>query len=220
MSETLIYVDEDKQIAAQRLWRAVIASTVQEWISGPLRRQREAEQFDEKARILRQHVVAMSTKSTSIDAERQKTAAEDARQIRERAVVDATPWLRPMLAVLDEYHRACVVVVDRESARFWELYLNELRELDRLRDEVLRKPDYAGWGGFAEHGVHHEAEELEKRHYRRVVGVLDRLFRTERPELLVIGGRLGSSFSAAFRRSAARVRNSTASRDFNSARPE
>src|SRR6266851_8058223 len=45
MSETLIYVDEDKQIAAQRLWRAVIASTVQEWISGPLRRQREAEQF-------------------------------------------------------------------------------------------------------------------------------------------------------------------------------
>src|SRR5258708_25530635 len=45
MSETLIYVDEAKQIAAQRLWRAVIASTVQEWISGPLRRQREAEQF-------------------------------------------------------------------------------------------------------------------------------------------------------------------------------
>ena len=45
MSETLIYVDEDKQIAAQRLWRAVIASTVQEWMSGPLRRQREAEQF-------------------------------------------------------------------------------------------------------------------------------------------------------------------------------
>jgi peptide chain release factor subunit 1 len=110
------------------------------------------------------------------------------RQIRERAVVDATPWLRPMLAVLDEYHRTCVTVVDRESARFWELYLNELRELEGLRDEVLRKPDYAGWGGFEEHGVHNRAEELEKSHYRRVAGVLDGLFRTERPELLVIGG--------------------------------
>ena len=110
------------------------------------------------------------------------------RQIRERAVVDATPWLRPMLAVLDEYHRACVAVVDRESARFWELYLNELRELDALRDEVLRKPDYAGWGGFEEYGVHNEAEELEKRHYRRIAGYLDRLFRTERLEVLVIGG--------------------------------
>ena len=110
------------------------------------------------------------------------------RQIRERAVVDATPWLRPMLAVLDEYHRACVAVVDRESARFWELYLGELRELDGLRDEVLRKPDYAGCAGLEEHGVHNEAQELEKRHYRRVAGFLDHLFRTGRHELLVIGG--------------------------------
>ena len=32
------------------LWRAVIARTIQEWISGPLRRQGEAEQylFDDK----------------------------------------------------------------------------------------------------------------------------------------------------------------------------
>jgi hypothetical protein len=28
-----------------RLWRAVIARTIQEWISGPLGRQREAEQY-------------------------------------------------------------------------------------------------------------------------------------------------------------------------------
>ena len=45
MSETLIYASEDRQVAVQRLWRAVIASTVQEWMTGPLRRQREAEQF-------------------------------------------------------------------------------------------------------------------------------------------------------------------------------
>ena len=110
------------------------------------------------------------------------------RQIRERAVVDATPWLRPMLAVLDEYHRACVAVVDRESARFWDLYLGELRELAGLRDETLRKPDFAGWGGFAEHGVRNRAEELEKRHYRRVADHLDGLVRTGQHEILVVGG--------------------------------
>jgi hypothetical protein len=31
--------------AETRLWRAVIARTIQEWISGPLGRQREAEQY-------------------------------------------------------------------------------------------------------------------------------------------------------------------------------
>jgi len=37
--------------ATTRLWRSVIARTIQEWISGPLRRQREAEHylFDENA---------------------------------------------------------------------------------------------------------------------------------------------------------------------------
>ena len=42
--ETLV-LGSEQEIAEQKLWRAVIARTVEEWISGPLRRQREAEQF-------------------------------------------------------------------------------------------------------------------------------------------------------------------------------
>jgi hypothetical protein len=34
-----------EEVPEQRLWRAVIASTVQEWVSGPLRAKREAETF-------------------------------------------------------------------------------------------------------------------------------------------------------------------------------
>ncbi len=36
---------EIEDTAVQKLWRAVIASTVEEWVSGPLRKKREAEQF-------------------------------------------------------------------------------------------------------------------------------------------------------------------------------
>ena len=43
--ETLVGNNEQPQIAEQKLWRAVIARTVEEWIRGPIRRQREAEQF-------------------------------------------------------------------------------------------------------------------------------------------------------------------------------
>ena len=32
------------------------------------------------------------------------------RAVRERVLVDETAWVRPMLAVLDEYHRCCVIV--------------------------------------------------------------------------------------------------------------
>ena len=45
MAQTFVHTGNDLEILEQKLWRAVIATTVQEWISGPLRRQREAEQF-------------------------------------------------------------------------------------------------------------------------------------------------------------------------------
>ena len=45
MSETMVHSLGDPEIAEQKLWRAAIANTIDEWIHGPLRLQREAEQF-------------------------------------------------------------------------------------------------------------------------------------------------------------------------------
>lgn len=45
MSVTMLQGVEVEDTAEQKLWRAVIASTVEEWVSGPLRKKREAEQF-------------------------------------------------------------------------------------------------------------------------------------------------------------------------------
>lgn len=45
MSVTMVQSGEVQETAEQKLWRAVIASTVEEWVSGPLRKKREAEKF-------------------------------------------------------------------------------------------------------------------------------------------------------------------------------
>ncbi|MEV7970323.1 hypothetical protein AB0O34_30690 [Sphaerisporangium sp. NPDC088356] len=110
------------------------------------------------------------------------------RAVRDRVMVDATPWVRPMLAVLDEYHRACVMVVDRRSAEAWELYQDEMRRLGGVQDPALRKPNYAGWYGLTEHRVRNRADDLTKRHYRNAARLLDELFRAGDHELLIIGG--------------------------------
>jgi peptide chain release factor subunit 1 len=117
------------------------------------------------------------------------------RRVRDRIQVNATPWVRPLLAVLDEFHRTCVLVVDRETARLWELYAGEITELGQVTEQKgledqppLRKPDYGGWGGLEERGVHNKTEELAKKHFRRVATMLDDLRRQGRFELLVVGG--------------------------------
>ena len=36
---------KEEVVVEERIWQAVIVSTIEEWMSGPLRRSREAEQF-------------------------------------------------------------------------------------------------------------------------------------------------------------------------------
>jgi hypothetical protein len=45
MPVTMLQNAEVEEAAVQKLWRAVIACTVEEWVNGPLRKKREAEQF-------------------------------------------------------------------------------------------------------------------------------------------------------------------------------
>ena len=45
MSDTIFPFSEEREIAEMKLWSAVIANTIREWIHGSARMQREAEEF-------------------------------------------------------------------------------------------------------------------------------------------------------------------------------
>jgi hypothetical protein len=117
------------------------------------------------------------------------------RKVRDRIVVDETPWVRPMTAVLDEYHRTCVLVVDAKTAHTWELYQDEIRETGEIRearellDQPRHQPNYGGWNGLDEDDTHNRTIELARRHFHRVAEVLDGFYRDGRFELLVMGGK-------------------------------
>jgi peptide subunit release factor 1 (eRF1) len=106
--------------------------------------------------------------------------------VRDRVIVEATPFSSPMLAALDEYDRSCVTVVDEASARLWELYQDEMRELTEVSDPKLRKANYAA--GLAEDRVRNKADEMRKRHYRHVTELLGELLATGGYDLLIVGG--------------------------------
>jgi peptide chain release factor subunit 1 len=110
------------------------------------------------------------------------------RAVRNRIVIDATPWTRPLLAVLDEYHRSVVAVLDRANAWFWEMFQSELREIDRSRDPVLRKTNYAGWHGLEEHRVSDKARELERRHFGQISEILSKLIQSGTYDVAILGG--------------------------------
>ena len=109
------------------------------------------------------------------------------RPVRDRNLIDETAWVRPLLAVLDEYHRCRVVVVDRGRARFFDLYGDEMVECGApLRGRKLRKPDYAA--GMREHTTRNKADELAKGHYRTVAERLDEEARRHLFDIVAVGG--------------------------------
>jgi peptide subunit release factor 1 (eRF1) len=108
------------------------------------------------------------------------------RAVRDRVVLEDTPWVRPMLAVLEEYTRCCVAVVDRARAKVWELFGDEIEPARSLSDRKLRKPNYAA--NMAEDRMHDKAEELAKKHYRRAAAELAELFQADGYDLLAVGG--------------------------------
>lgn len=105
------------------------------------------------------------------------------RAVHDRIIVDATPWIRPMLAVVGDYQRCCAVVVDRSAARAWELYLGQVR--DTGLGAKLRAPSA---NGSNERRDSRRAEELEKRHFRQVAEALERLQRLNRYDIIAVGG--------------------------------
>jgi hypothetical protein len=105
------------------------------------------------------------------------------RAVRDRIIVDASPWIRPMLAVVGDYQRCCAVVVDRRAARAWELYLGQVR--DTGLGQQLHMPSV---NDSNERRDSNRAEELEKRHFRQVAEALERLQRANRYDIFAIGG--------------------------------
>jgi peptide subunit release factor 1 (eRF1) len=107
------------------------------------------------------------------------------RRVREQVMVDATPLARPMLAVLGEYYRSCVLVINREEAPVWEMYQDETREVETVTDP-LRKA--GNTGSRTEDRIQNRVDEQAKRHFRRVASMVDQLLRTDGYDVLVVGG--------------------------------
>ena len=108
------------------------------------------------------------------------------RRVREQVMVDKTPLVRPMLAVLGEYPRACVLVVNREAAPIWEMYQDEMREVQTVTDP-LRKAGNTG-ESRPEDRIQNRVDEQAKRHFRRAASVIDQLLRSDGYDILVVGG--------------------------------
>ena len=108
--------------------------------------------------------------------------------VRDRAVTDFDPYLRPLDAMLEHYHSYCAVVIDRRKSSIFRFRMGELETWEEMAEEEVRKQNYGGFSGYEEGKSRNRAEEIAHRHYRDTAHRLRELDQQEPFDLLLVGG--------------------------------
>jgi peptide chain release factor subunit 1 len=110
------------------------------------------------------------------------------RLVRNLLLAERDPYIRPLTAILAEYHRYCVALVERPRAQIFEVYLGEILQRNEIVNEVPRRVHEGGFGGRDERHIERRHANAVQQHFRRVSDELFRLFQRYRFDKLILGG--------------------------------
>ena len=84
--------------------------------------------------------------------------------------------LKPLAAVLDGVHRACVVLADRAKARVFEIVNDKVVEKLDFVNELTRRGKSDGWGGYD--GGHAERRQMNEamQHFKVIADYIEEYF--------------------------------------------
>ncbi len=103
-------------------------------------------------------------------------------------IVDPDPYLRPLLAILNQYHRFGFVVVDRRQAQVFEYYMGDIMDISELFSaDVPGKVRVAGWYGLEEKRIMRHIDHHAHEHFKRVANFLFQLQSMRHFDHFIIG---------------------------------
>jgi hypothetical protein len=113
--------------------------------------------------------------------------------LKSRVMVDRTPEVGELVAVAEAGTRLLAVAADRRSARFFDVGLDGVVELDGLAAPDATRPgrfhpERGQLYGMGEHGFHNRIREERHRHLARVADVVAAHLRARPFDGLVVGG--------------------------------
>lgn len=110
---------------------------------------------------------------------------------RSRLAVNGSPLIRELASVEDEFGRLLTVVLDRTSARFFEVTAYETRELPGLRADSTRGKRFHGdqnGPGWGEHTYNNRIRQEKQRHYEAIARELFTIDRRHPAHGIVLAG--------------------------------
>ena len=109
--------------------------------------------------------------------------------LRSQLIINDGFHLKPLARLVEAFPRACVVVLDREHARFFTIRAGEIQEAGEIRNPIPRKVRTDGFAGYdAGHRERHADNEAMK-HFKEVAERLQGLHQAAGCERFLAGCR-------------------------------
>jgi len=109
--------------------------------------------------------------------------------LKNEIIVDSTPYVKPLLDLLDNYQRYAIMLVGRDTARIFLVHLGEIEEYTEVRsDDVPGRHKKGGWFSLAERSYERHIDYHVELHLKDVIRELGSFLTGEYVGRLLIGG--------------------------------
>jgi peptide subunit release factor 1 (eRF1) len=94
---------------------------------------------------------------------------------RNLLVFDRNPYVRPLSAILSEYHRTCLLTLDGKEAKWYEIFMGEIRLLESYTGDVPGKVREGGREGFSSNRFERHRASLVRDFLKQIAKITFRL---------------------------------------------
>jgi peptide subunit release factor 1 (eRF1) len=106
---------------------------------------------------------------------------------RNHLFFDRTLHVRPLLAIRDEYHRICALLLGRQEARWYEVFMGEIALIDGLRSDVPSRVREGGWKGYESKRIERHIDAHLHDHFKKAARKTFELFKKNQFEWFFLG---------------------------------
>jgi len=109
--------------------------------------------------------------------------------VKNEIVIDKSPYINPLLFLLDNYQRCAVLLVDKELARIFIIHLGEIDEYTELfTPDIPGKHKRGGWFSLQQARFERHIDYHVNLHIKDVVKTLEDFLHKESINKIIMGG--------------------------------
>lgn len=87
---------------------------------------------------------------------------------RNRITFDINFYLRPLSAILERYSKICILLLGRREAKWYQLFMGEIKFLEELKSDVPAKVRKGGFLGYESKRIERHIDAHLQSHFKKV----------------------------------------------------